>query len=243
MGAGHTHSGTDARISRMVSAAVLLAGFFAVELSTALLIGSIALLADAGHLLTDLTAAVMGLAALMLARRGSSSPRRTYGWHRAEVFTAVANAVLLIGIAAFNLDEAVRRLDNAPAIPGVPMIAVALGDLATNTVAALLLRVHSTSSLAVKGAYMEVVAEPHRRRRAARGAASRRRRDRCARPARVDTGARQRRGDCPPDQPRRRSAGTRRRACGAGGAWVAARHGSGRAAGWRRRLLGQLVVS
>jgi cobalt-zinc-cadmium efflux system protein len=159
MSAGHTHSDTDARISRMVSAAVLLAGFFAVELSTALLIGSIALLADAGHLLTDLAAAFMGLAALMLARRGSSSPRRTYGWHRAEVFTAVANAVLLIGIAAFILYEAVQRLDNAPAIPGVPMIVVALGGLATNTVVALLLRAHSASSLAVKGAYMEVVAD------------------------------------------------------------------------------------
>ncbi|BBY06827.1 cation diffusion facilitator family transporter [Mycobacterium noviomagense] len=159
MGAGHTHSDADARISRMISAAVLLAGFFAVELSTALLIGSIALLADAGHLLTDLAAAFMGLAALILARRGSSSPRRTYGWHRAEVFTAVANAVLLIGIAAFILYEAVQRFDNAPAIPGIPMIVVALGGLATNTAVALLLRSHSTSSLAVKGAYMEVVAD------------------------------------------------------------------------------------
>jgi cobalt-zinc-cadmium efflux system protein len=159
MGAGHTHNDTDARISRMISAAVLLAAFFAVELSTALLIGSIALLADAGHLLTDLAAAFMGLAALMLASRGSSSPRRTYGWHRAEVFTAVANAVLLIGVAAFVLYEAVQRLDNAPAIPGLPMIAVALGGLATNTAVALLLRAHSTSSLAVKGAYMEVVAD------------------------------------------------------------------------------------
>jgi cobalt-zinc-cadmium efflux system protein len=159
MGAGHRHSDTDARISRMISAAVLLAAFLAVELSTALLIGSIALLADAGHLLTDLAAAFMGLAALMLASRGSSSPRRTYGWHRAEVFTAVANAVLLIGVAAFVLYEAVQRLDNAPAIPGLPMIAVALGGLATNTAVALLLRAHSTSSLAVKGAYMEVVAD------------------------------------------------------------------------------------
>jgi cobalt-zinc-cadmium efflux system protein len=159
MGAGHTHNDTDARISRMISAAVLLAAFLAVELSTALLIGSIALLADAGHLLTDLAAAFMGLAALMLASRGSSSPRRTYGWHRAEVFTAVANAVLLIGVAAFVLYQAVQRLDNAPAIPGLPMIAVALGGLATNTAVALLLRAHSTSSLAVKGAYMEVVAD------------------------------------------------------------------------------------
>ncbi|EID10601.1 cation diffusion facilitator family transporter [Mycobacterium xenopi] len=159
MGAGHTHNHADARISRMLAAAVLLASFFVVEVSTALLIGSIALLADAGHLLTDLAAAFMGLAALMLVRRGSSSPRRTYGWHRAEVFTAVVNAVLLIGIAAFILYEAVRRLGDAPAIPGVPLTAVALGGLATNTAVALLLRSQSTRSLAVKGAYTEVVAD------------------------------------------------------------------------------------
>src|SRR5579875_100897 len=159
MGGGHTHTNADARISRMLCAAVLLAGFFVVELSTALLIASIALLADAGHLLTDLAAAVLGLGALMLVQRNSPSPRRTYGWHRTEVFTAVVNAVLLVGIAAFILVEAVRRLGNAPAIPGVPLTVVALGGLATNTAAALLLRSQSARSLAVKGAYTEVVAD------------------------------------------------------------------------------------
>jgi cobalt-zinc-cadmium efflux system protein len=150
---------SDARISRMVLATVLLSGFFVVELTTALASGSIALLADAGHILTDVVAAVMGLTAVTLARRGSSSPRRTYGWHRAEVFTAVANAVLLIGVATFIGYEAVRRLGAAPTIPGVPMVAVALAGLATNAGVALLLRSHATQSLAVKGAYLEVVAD------------------------------------------------------------------------------------
>jgi cobalt-zinc-cadmium efflux system protein len=94
-----------------------------------------------------------------LARRGSSSPARTYGWHRAEVFTAVANAVLLIGVSLFILYEAIERLKEAPSIPGVPMIVVALAGLAANFVVALLLRSHSEDSLAVKGAYMEVVAD------------------------------------------------------------------------------------
>lgn len=157
MGIGHSH--TDARISRMVIAAVILTGFFGVELTTAVLINSIALLADAGHLLTDLAAIFMGLTAVLLARRGSSSPARTYGWHRAEVFTAIANAVLLIGVAAFILLEVVERLGDAPAIPGVPLIVVALGGLVVNAVVALLLRSHSAQSLAVKGAYMEVIAD------------------------------------------------------------------------------------
>ncbi|KAA1248832.1 cation transporter [Mycobacterium simiae] len=162
MGAGHnhTHAPAGARIiRRMITAAAILAAFFVVELTTAVLINSIALLADAGHMLTDVVAVFMGLAAVMLARRGGSSPDRTYGWHRAEVFTAVANAVLLIGVALFIVYEAIDRLREAPSIPGVPMIVVALAGLLANFVVALLLRSHSEGSLAVKGAYMEVVAD------------------------------------------------------------------------------------
>jgi cobalt-zinc-cadmium efflux system protein len=159
MGAGHDHSNADTRVSRMVIAAAILTAFFVLELTTALLINSIALLADAGHMLTDLVAMFMGLTAVLLARRGSSSPARTYGWHRAEVFTAVANAVLLIGVAAFILYEAFERLGHAPEVPGVPLIVVALAGLLANAVVVFLLRSHSKDSLAVKGAYMEVVAD------------------------------------------------------------------------------------
>jgi len=110
MGAGHDHSNADTRVSRMVIAAAILTAFFVLELTTAVAINSLALLSDAGHMLTDLVAMFMGLTAVLLARRGSASPARTYGWHRAEVFTAVANAVLLLGVAAFILYEAVDRL-------------------------------------------------------------------------------------------------------------------------------------
>ena len=159
MGAGHDHNHADARVSRMVIAAGILTVFFALELTTALLINSLALLSDAGHMLTDLVAMFMGLTAVLLARHGSTSPKRTYGWHRAEVFTAVANAVLLLGVAVFILYEALERLGNAPAVPGVPMIIVALAGLVANAIVVLLLRSHSKESLAVKGAYMEVVAD------------------------------------------------------------------------------------
>jgi cobalt-zinc-cadmium efflux system protein len=163
MGAGHSHTPAEADssrvIPRMAMAAAILAAFFVVELTTSLLINSIALLADAGHMLTDVVAVFMGLAAVTLARRGSSSPARTYGWHRAEVFTAVANAGLLIGVAIFIMYEAVERLRETPAVPGVPMIVVASAGLVANLVVALLLRSHSSGSLAVKGAYMEVVAD------------------------------------------------------------------------------------
>lgn len=161
MSAGHDHShgGADVRVSRMLIAAGVLAVFFVVELSTALLINSIALLADAGHMLTDLVAMFMGLTAVLLAKHGPASAARTYGWHRAEVFTAVANAALLLGVAGFILYEAFERLGDAPDVPGVPMIVVALAGLAANLVVVLLLRSQSESSLAVKGAYMEVMAD------------------------------------------------------------------------------------
>lgn len=160
MGAGHDHHhGGETRVSRMLIAAAILTAFFAAELGTALWINSIALLADAGHMLTDLVAMFMGLSAVLLARHGPASAARTYGWHRAEVFTAVANAALLMGVAAFILFEAYERLGDAPEIPGVPMIVVALAGLLANLAVVLLLRADSEKSLAVKGAYMEVVAD------------------------------------------------------------------------------------
>lgn len=143
----------------MVIGAAILGAFFVLELVTALTINSIALLADAGHMLTDLVAMFMGLTAVLLARRGSTSAARTYGWHRAEVFTAVANAALLLGVAGFILYEAFERLGDAPDVPGVPLIVVALAGLAANAIVVLLLRADSERSLAVKGAYMEVVAD------------------------------------------------------------------------------------
>jgi len=161
MGAGHDHQHhhTDARVSRMVIAAAILSAFFVLELTTALWINSIALLADAGHMLTDLVAMFMGLTAVILARHGPASAARTYGWHRAEVLTAVTNAMLLLGVAGFILHEAFERLGNAPTVPGVPMIVVALAGLLANLVVVLLLRSDSAKSLAVKGAYLEVVAD------------------------------------------------------------------------------------
>jgi len=160
MGAGHDHSPSgDVRVSRMVIAAGVLTVFFAIELGTALWINSIALLADAGHMLTDLVAMFMGLTAVLLARHGPASAARTYGWHRAEVFTAVANAALLVGVAGFILYEAFERLGDAPDVPGVPMIVVAVAGLLANFIVVLLLRSQAEGSLAVKGAYMEVVAD------------------------------------------------------------------------------------
>lgn len=137
----------------------VLVAFFALEVTVGLIIGSLGLLADAGHMLTDIVGMTMGLTALTLARRGSNSAARTFGWHRAEVLTAVANAVLLLGVAVFVFVEAIRRIGDQPDIPGLPLVLTATAGLLANLVVMLLIRADSKDSIAVRGAYLEVLAD------------------------------------------------------------------------------------
>ncbi|MCA1005810.1 cation diffusion facilitator family transporter [Rhodococcus hoagii] len=170
MGAGHGHSHgntaaangvgpTPTRIRKMVIALAILVGFLVLETVVALAIGSLSLLADAGHMLTDVVGMSMGLVALLLAKQGSKAAARTFGWHRAEVLTAMANAVLLLGVAAFVMYEAIGRIGDAPEIPGVPLMLTAAAGLAANIVVMLMLRGDAKDSLAVRGAYLEVLAD------------------------------------------------------------------------------------
>ena len=168
MGFGHSHSSgegtapahTDPRIiRRMFFGLAILAVFLVIEVAVGLLIHSLSLLADAGHMLTDILALCMGIVALALARRSAVSPARTFGWHRAEVLTAMVNAVLLVGVAVYIVIEALHRLGDAPPVSGWGLIATAVAGLAANIAVALLLRSSRSDSLAVRGAYMEVLAD------------------------------------------------------------------------------------
>ncbi|MCZ4080463.1 cation diffusion facilitator family transporter [Rhodococcus sp. H36-A4] len=170
MGAGHGHSHgmagspqavgpSSGRIRKMFIALAILVVFLIVEATVALSINSLGLLADAGHMLTDVLGMSMGLIALLLARKGSAVAARTFGWHRAEVLTAIANAVLLLGVAAFIMYEAIGRIGDAPDIPGLAMILTAAAGLVANLVVMLLIRGDAKDSIAVRGAYMEVLAD------------------------------------------------------------------------------------
>ncbi len=157
---GHTHgAATPGRLGRMIAAAALLAAFVGLEVGVGLAIGSLSLLADAGHMVTDLLALGMGIAALGLAARGSRTRSRTFGWHRAEVLTAVVNAALLLGVGAYILIEAIDRIGARPDVAAIPLIATAAAGLAANVVVMLLLRRDAEDSLAVRGAYLEVLAD------------------------------------------------------------------------------------
>ncbi len=125
----------------MLIAAAILTAFFVLELTTGagdqLDRAALRRRAHAHRSGRDVHGADRGPAGPPAAARHRHA---TYGWHRAEVFTAVANAVLLLGVAAFILYEAVERLGDAPEVPGVPMIVVALAGLVANAVVVLLLR-------------------------------------------------------------------------------------------------------
>jgi cobalt-zinc-cadmium efflux system protein len=101
----------------------------------------------------------MALAAITAANRATQAEHRTFGLYRLEILAALANAVLLFGVASYVLFEAVRRLDDPPEVASVPVLVVGIIGLAVNLVAFVLLRQGATESLNVRGAYFEVVAD------------------------------------------------------------------------------------
>ncbi|MEV0156364.1 cation diffusion facilitator family transporter [Micromonospora sp. NPDC050686] len=164
MGAGHDHGGQVLRAGakhrgRLWAAFGLLAGFMLVEAVAAWLTGSLALLSDAGHMFTDVLGIGMALAAITAASRASRDGQRTFGLYRTEVLAALANAVLLFGVAIFVLVEAVRRFAEPPEVLAGPMLVVAVAGLLANVGAFLLLRSGATESLNVRGAYLEVLGD------------------------------------------------------------------------------------
>jgi cobalt-zinc-cadmium efflux system protein len=158
MGAAAVSAGGRHR-KRLALALVLIGVFFVVELVAGLLTGSLALLGDAGHMLTDVVGLGMALAAISVAASGRQHPQRSFGLYRLEILAALANAILLLGVAAYVLVEAMRRLAAPPEVAAGPMLAVAAGGLVVNLVAFALLRQGATESLNVKGAYLEVLAD------------------------------------------------------------------------------------
>jgi cobalt-zinc-cadmium efflux system protein len=166
---GHAHGGHSHGVvvhragarheGRLRTALVLIVGFLVAQVIAGLMTGSLALLSDAGHMATDVLGLGMALAAIHLANRPNDRRQRTFGLYRLEILAALANAVLLFGVAAYVLVEAARRLGDPPEIAsGVVLVVGALG-LAVNVVAWLLLREGARESLNVEGAATEVLAD------------------------------------------------------------------------------------
>jgi cobalt-zinc-cadmium efflux system protein len=144
---------------RLAAAFGILAVFMVVEVVAGIATRSLALLSDAGHMLTDVLGLGMSLAAIQLASRGTARRHRTFGLYRLEILAALANAALLIGVALYILVEAVGRLGEPPDVLAGPMLVVAILGLGANLVAFALLRSGARESLNVEGAYLEVLAD------------------------------------------------------------------------------------
>jgi cobalt-zinc-cadmium efflux system protein len=136
----------------------LTAGYMVAEVAGGLLANSLALLADAGHMLADVLGLAMALFALRFARR-PATPAKTYGFYRTEILATLANSLVLFGITGYILYEAWRRFQEAPAVSSLPMLVVALGGLLVNLVGVRLLHAGAGQSLNLHGAFLEVLGD------------------------------------------------------------------------------------
>jgi cobalt-zinc-cadmium efflux system protein len=153
----HVHGrGTDRRHLTMAFGIAL--ALLAVEIVGGIAANSLAVLADAGHVLTDVTGIGLSLAAMWIAGRPATDGR-TFGYFRAEILAAVANAVLLVGVAAIIVVSAIGRLDDPPEVQAGLMLALGVVGLVANGAAVVLLRRSEAGSLNVRGAYLEVLGD------------------------------------------------------------------------------------
>lgn len=162
MGQGHGHGTAVSAAGRhrrpLVIAFGLTATFMVVEVAAGLAFDSLALLSDGAHMATDVLGLGMALAAITLAGRPTTS-QRSFGFYRLEVLAALANAVLLFGVAGYVVIEAVSRFGDPPEVPGTPLLVVAALGLVVNVISFRLLTAGSKESINVRGAYLEVLAD------------------------------------------------------------------------------------
>jgi cobalt-zinc-cadmium efflux system protein len=155
----HSHSERRSWQQKNLLIVLLMTGMFmVVEVAGGLFTGSLALLADAGHMLTDVAALGLSAFAMWMAAR-PSTPEKSYGYHRAEILAAVTNAVVLLLLAVWILYEAYGRVFEPTHVLGVPMLLIGLVGLAVNVVSMKLLTDESESSLNVRSAYLEVLSD------------------------------------------------------------------------------------
>ena len=157
---GHTHEISAAGRNKKPLMIVFCLTFFylIVEVIGGFWTGSLALLADAGHMLTDVAGVGLALLAIWFAEKPASS-EKTYGYYRVEILAALTNAVVLIFISLYILYEAYERFKNPPEVQSAGMLMVASIGLVINVAGVFILRSGSKESLNMKGAYFEVLSD------------------------------------------------------------------------------------
>lgn len=159
-GHGHSHgpSSPDADRRWLAGALTVITTFMLGEVVVGVLAGSLALISDAAHMLTDAASIALALWAIRLAARPAVG-RMTYGWKRVEVLSAQANGVTLLVLAGWLGYEAVRRLIEPPAVAGTLVLVTALVGVAVNVAATVMISRANRSSLNVEGAFQHILTD------------------------------------------------------------------------------------
>jgi cobalt-zinc-cadmium efflux system protein len=158
MGLGHDHAHDSGRGRALALALAITASFTVVEVVGGVLTGSLAVLADAVHMLSDNVSLALALVALWLAAK-PATPERTYGYKRAEVLAALANGVALVALAIWIFVEAIRRLESPEDVLGGWMLVIALVGIGVNLAAGAILYRARAGSLNVEAAFRHVFAD------------------------------------------------------------------------------------
>jgi cobalt-zinc-cadmium efflux system protein len=160
MGHDHAHGTGVQHRGRLAMVLGLTAIVLLVEAVVAAVTGSLALLADAGHMLGDSFGIVMALAAITVAQRGGAEgSRRTFGYQRTEILAAGLNGLILLGLSVWVAVSAIRRFGDAPELDGGLILVAGAVGLVVNLLGLMLLRGGSSENLNVRGAYLEVLGD------------------------------------------------------------------------------------
>ena len=164
MGAGHSHghahggsAGAQNR-KRLAIVLVLVTIYMVAEVVGGLLTNSLALLADAGHMLSDAAALALSLFAIWIAQK-PPTPRHTYGYYRTEILAALVNGATLVAISIYIFYEAYQRIGEPPEVQGALMMGIATGGLLINLIGLWILNAGRVESLNVQGAWLHVLTD------------------------------------------------------------------------------------
>jgi cobalt-zinc-cadmium efflux system protein len=159
--AGHDHGhgiSSESDRGRLIVALALILGLMTAEVVVGIIADSLALLSDAGHMLTDAAALTLSLVALRLAQRPPEG-RMTFGLRRAEILSAQANGITLLVLAGLILFEAIRRLVSPPEVEAGLVLVVALVGIGVNLVATLTLAGANRRSLNIEGSFQHIITD------------------------------------------------------------------------------------
>lgn len=163
MGHGHGHGHGDRpdrrALSRSLGVALLLsASYLVAEVVGGILSGSLALLADAGHMLSDVASLALAMWAMRMAQRPPDR-HRTFGYHRSEILAALANGATLVAVSGYILVEALHRLQQPEPVDGPLMLGIAAGGLGVNLVSLWVMHEGRAENLNVRGAWLHVLTD------------------------------------------------------------------------------------